>query len=138
MTAEFLRDIAVTDLVGAVEYGLNIRMDSQDGTAAAVAGSYTAVGGTPQPIRIRGLPNVSRSLNYFGAPGELDTYMTEGMEFSRGPNAILYGLGSPAGIVNVSSKQALLNKNAYSFSHRIDSWGGAAFYRRRQSRVGQG
>ena len=124
MTAEFLRDIAVTDLVGAVEYGLNTRVDSQDGGAAAVAGSYTDVGGRPQPIRIRGLPNATRTLNYFPAPGELDTYITEQIEFSRGPNSILYGLGSPAGVINVSSKQALPNKNAHSFSHRIDSWGG--------------
>ena len=124
MTAEFLRDIAVTDVNSAMEYGLGTRVDTQDGSAAAVSGSYTSLDGAPRSIRIRGLPGGSRSLNFFGAPGELDTYMIEQVEVSRGPNSILYGFGSPAGIVNVSSKQALTDKNAHSVSHRIDSWGG--------------
>jgi len=124
MTAEFLRDIAVSDVGEAVEYALGTRQDTGDGSAAAVAGSFMAVEGGARGIRIRGLPGGSRSLNYFSAPNEIDTYMTEGIEVSRGPNSILYGLGSPAGIVNVSSKQARLNKNTYSLSNRVDSWGG--------------
>ncbi|MDO8629118.1 MAG: hypothetical protein Q7R41_01385, partial [Phycisphaerales bacterium] len=50
--------------------------------------------------------------------------MSDQIQISRGPNSILYGLGSPAGIVNVSSKQAQTDKNAYSVSNRIDSWNG--------------
>ena len=75
-------------------------------------------------IRIRGLPGGGRSINFFGAPGEVDLYMSESLEVSRGPNSILFGFGSPAGKINISSKQALLNKNAYSLSSRTDSWGG--------------
>jgi len=124
LTAEFLRDIAVSDVGEAVEYSLSTRLDTQDGAAAAVAGSYMSLEGGPRGIRIRGLPGGSRTLNYFSTSGEIDTYMTEGIEVSRGPNSILFGLGSPSGIVNVSTKQALLNKNAYSLSNRVDSWGG--------------
>jgi outer membrane receptor protein involved in Fe transport len=75
-------------------------------------------------IRIRGLPGGGRSINFFNAPGEVDLYMTERLEVSRGPNSILYGFGSPAGKINAASKQAMTNKNAYSLSHRLDSWGG--------------
>ena len=124
MTAEFLRDIAVTDVNGAMEYGLGTRVDTEDGSAAAVGGSYTSWGGGPRSIRIRGLPGGGRSLNFFGAPGEIDLYMSDQIQISRGPNSILYGLGSPAGIVNVSSKQAQTDKNAYSMTNRIDSWNG--------------
>ena len=124
MTAEFLRDIAVTDVNGAMEYGLGTRVDTEDGSAAAVGGSYTSLGGGPRSIRIRGLPGGGRSLNFFGAPGEVDLYMVDQIQVSRGPNSILYGLGSPAGIVNVSSKQAQTDKNTYSISNRVDSWDG--------------
>ena len=124
LTEEFLRDIAVTDVGQAVEYSLSTRLNTEDGSAAAVAGSYMDVGGSARGIRIRGLPGGSRTLNYFSTTGEIDTYMTGGIEVARGPNSILYGFGSPSGLVNVSTKPALLNKNAYSLSNRIDSWGG--------------
>ena len=124
MTAEFLSDIAATDVNSAMEYGLSTRVDTEDGSAGAVGSSYTAMGGGPRSIRIRGLPGGGRSLNFFGAPGEVDLYMTDQIQVSRGPNSILYGLGSPAGIVNVSSKQAQTDKSSYSVSSRIDSWNG--------------
>ena len=75
-------------------------------------------------IRVRGLPGAGRSINFFGAPGEVDTYIVDRIDVSRGPNSILYGFGSPAGRLNVTTKQAQTNKNAYSFSNRIDDWGG--------------
>ena len=90
MTAEFLRDIAVTDVNSAMEYGLGTRVDTEDGSAAAVGGAYTALGGGPRSIRIRGLPGGGRSLNFFGAPGEVDLYLVDQIQVSRGPNSILY------------------------------------------------
>ena len=122
MTAEFLQDIAATNIEGVLEYGVGTRMETDDARAAGpVADGYND---SIRSIRIRGLPGGGRSINFFGAPGEVDLYMTERLEVSRGPNSILYGFGSPAGKINVSSKQALTNKNAYSLSNRLDSWGG--------------
>ena len=122
MTAEFLRDIAATSVEGAMEYGVGTRMETDDARAAGpVADGYND---GIRSIRIRGLPGGGRSINFFGAPGEVDLYMTESLEVSRGPNSILFGFGSPAGKINISSKQAFLNKNAYSLTSRTDSWGG--------------
>ena len=122
MTAEFLRDIAATNIEGAIEYGVGTRMETDDARAAGPVGDGYSDG--IRNIRIRGLPGGGRSINFFGAPGEVDMYMTEGLEISRGPNSILYGFGSPAGRINIASKQATTNKNTYSFSNRLDSWGG--------------
>ena len=122
MTAEFLRDIAATNIENAIEYGVGTRMDTDDARTAGPVGDGYNDG--IRSIRIRGLPGGGRSINFFGAPGEVDMYMTEGLEVSRGPNSILYGFGSPAGRINIASKQAQTNKNAYSFSNRLDSWGG--------------
>ncbi|MES2696364.1 MAG: TonB-dependent receptor plug domain-containing protein, partial [Verrucomicrobiota bacterium] len=122
MTAEFLQDIAANSIEDAVEYGVGTRMETDDARSAGpVSDGYND---TVRSIRIRGLPGGGRSINFFGAPGEVDLYMTERLEVSRGPNSILYGFGSPAGAINVSSKQARTDKNAYSLSNRIDSWGG--------------
>ncbi len=122
MTAEFLRDIGATNIESAVEYGVGTRIETDDARAAGPVGD--GYNDSTRAIRIRGLPGGGRSINFFGAPGEVDLYMAEGLEVSRGPNSILYGFGSPAGKINVASKQALTNKDAYSFSNRLDSWGG--------------
>ncbi len=122
MTAEFLRDIAATNIESAVEYGVGTRMDTDDArTAGPVGDGYND---SIRGIRIRGLPGGGRSINFFGAPGEVDMYMIEGLEVSRGPNSILYGFGSPAGRINIASKQAQTNRDTYSFTNRLDSWGG--------------
>lgn len=122
MTAEFLRDIAATNIESAIEYGVGTRMDTDDArTAGPVGDGYND---SIRSIRIRGLPGGGRSINFFGAPGEVDMYMIESLEVSRGPNSILYGFGSPAGRINIASKQAQTNRNTYSFSSRLDSWGG--------------
>ena len=122
MTGEFLSDIAATNIESAIEYGVGTRVETDDARAAGpVSDGYND---SIRSIRIRGLPGGGRSINFFNAPGEVDLYMTERLEVSRGPNSILYGFGSPAGKINVSSKQANTNKHAFSLTHRIDSWGG--------------
>ena len=122
MTADFLRDIAATNIEDAVEYGVGARIDTDDARAAGPVGDSYNNG--VRSIRIRGLPGGGRSINFFGAQGEVDMYMTDSIEVSRGPNSILYGFGSPAGKINISTKQALLNKDAYTLTSRTDSWGG--------------
>ena len=70
MTAEFLRDIAATNVENAMEYGVGTRMETDDARAAGpVADGYND---STRGIRIRGLPGGGRSINFFGAPGEVD------------------------------------------------------------------
>lgn len=122
MTAEFLRDIAATSVENAMEYGVGTRVETDDARAAGPVGD--GYNDSIRSIRIRGLPGGGRSLNFFGAPGEIDMYMTDRIELSRGPNSILYGFGSPSGRINVTSKQAQTNRNFYNLTSRLDSWDG--------------
>jgi len=125
ITAEFISDIAAVNVEDVMEYAVGTRMEVEDGRAAPVGENVTAGG---QPIRIRGLAGGGRSINFFQwgifAPAEIDTYMVESAELSRGPNSILFGIGSPAGRFNVATKQARTDRPVYSLSHRIDSWSG--------------
>lgn len=122
MTAEFLQDIAATNIIDAMEYGMNARIETDDGRAAGpVNDGYN---NSTRAVRIRGLPGGSRTVNYFRRLGEVDIFNADRLDLSRGPNSILFGFGSPAGLVNAGTKQARLDRQAYVGEFRIDSWGG--------------
>ncbi len=75
--------------------------------------------------RIRGLSGPTTTQNFYptisGIP--FDAYNTRTVEINRGPNSILSGLGSPAGIVNQSTTGAILNNNSSEVSIRFDDRG---------------
>jgi hypothetical protein len=75
--------------------------------------------------RVRGLGSPSQAVNYFPAIDAVpfDTYNTQTVEISRGPNSMLFGLGSPAGIVNQSTAQAQVNKRSAQVQLRMDQYG---------------
>lgn len=56
--------------------------------------------------RIRGLTNADTTRNYFKSDVPWDGYNTHRIDVQRGANSILFGLGSPAGIINNSTDNA--------------------------------
>src|SRR6202030_4202006 len=62
--------------------------------------------------RVRGISAVDRAQNYYYSISSipLDLYNTESVDIDRGPNSLLFGLGSPSGIVNQNSTQADLHR----------------------------
>lgn len=97
------------------------------GTAKDTLAGYTLGndGGTTtnaQSNRVRGLAAPDAALNYFPTNSRIpfDAYNTQSVEISRGPNSLLFGLGSPSGIVNQTSAQAVLNRNRGSVQLRTD------------------
>ena len=57
-------------------------------------------------VRIRGLATADLSRNYFQTSIPFDSYNTSQVEVNRGANAVLFGLGSPAGIINNTTDDA--------------------------------
>lgn len=120
-TAEFLQDIAATSISDISDYALNtMRVPGfQDGVAA---GNNIVEYDTQ--FRIRGLPatsNTGRSVDFFKYAIEIDTFNTERVEFARGPNSILFGVGSAAGNFNVATKKADVRRPRYEVTLRGDS-----------------
>jgi outer membrane receptor for ferric coprogen and ferric-rhodotorulic acid len=114
-TKDFLDDIAATDLASAMNYANGY--EQGDDTSA---GNQSGVGnGNTEPrlstFRVRGL-NASIARNYFNYDYPLDTYNIERLDESRGPNAILFGFGSPGGIINSSTKKAQLDRSFLELS----------------------
>ena len=75
--------------------------------------------------RVRGLGVPSAAVNYYPSIGAVpfDAYNTSSVEISRGPNSMLFGLGSPAGIVNQSTAQAQMNRDTANVTLRFDDRG---------------
>ena len=96
---------------------------SGSGSTGGNASSFTSAASTGN--RVRGLAAVDNEEDNFFALSRIpfNAYNTQSVEIDRGPNSIIYGSGSPAGIVNQSRTQAVLNKFDGSASVSVGSWG---------------
>ncbi len=113
---------------GALTYTPSASVSRGDGVADANAGSSTQQGQfstIATANRLRGLGAPSFAINYYPAIAQvpIDSYNIESVEISRGPNSLLFGMGSPAGIVNQSLASANLRKNSAKVSIRVDDIG---------------
>jgi outer membrane receptor protein involved in Fe transport len=123
-TQEFLSDIAITNVDDLAQYMVNTKTDYPEG-------DNLFKDADSQRFQIRGLPAYNYSVNFFQTNLRLDTFSTERVEQSRGPNSILFGLGSPGGVVNVSTKRAVYDRNFGSISlqgRSPDGWRAALDY----------
>ena len=85
---------------------------------------------------IAGPNTLSTRVNGLGAPDNevddffgsyripFDTYNVQSIEIDRGPNSLMFGSGSAAGIVNSTSTEAQLNKFSGDFSLQTNNFGG--------------
>ncbi len=72
--------------------------------------------------RVRGLDSADNTRDYFLTEIPWDGYNVDRVDMQRGPNSILFGVGSPAGIINTSVNGATL-KNAGKVEARFDNNG---------------
>jgi len=94
------------------------------GTLGGTVASFTNAGAN----RVRGLGVPSPAINYYQVRGytqgvPADSYNVDSFEISRGPNSMLFGMGSPAGIVNETTTQAKVNVNSDSLEISMDDRG---------------
>lgn len=123
-TQQFLRDAAITDTSELAGYMLSTEFDFSEDSAA----NMNSVKGDARPIRMRGIVltngTASPSVNFFKIDGRLDTFSLERLDQARGPNAILFGLGTAAGTVNATTKRARLDRNGGELALGGKRWGG--------------
>jgi iron complex outermembrane recepter protein len=125
-TTQFLQDIGANSLSDVMVYGNNTAFDLDEGTAGGANGNELT---NFQQYRVRG-EDVTFARNYFDINGgdiPVDVYNLGRIEESRGPNAILFGIGSPAGVVDVDTKEALVNQNFTDVTSKIGSYGSWRF-----------
>lgn len=73
--------------------------------------------------RVRGLARLDLARDYFLSDVAMDTYNTSEVTINRGPNAALFGLGSPGGISNAGIDRAMTDRTFGEINFRTDDYG---------------
>lgn len=111
ITKEFLKDIGATDNSTLLQYTTNAEVAGTHGTYSGL-GNGTSVdesGNLRAPAgaqRVRGLASADNSRDFFVTDIPWDSYIVDRVDIQRGPNSILFGLGSPAGMINATTHSA--------------------------------
>ena len=129
VTPQFLQDTGARSVQDLLIYTTNTQVVGPRGNIfLASAGDYNGQNQIlyrPQTqTRVRGLNSADLTRDFWVTDIPLDAYNISGIEIQRGPNSILYGLGSPAGIINYTLKTPIMTKDAYTVEARYDSNGG--------------
>jgi outer membrane receptor protein involved in Fe transport len=105
-------------------FNIDTRGAVQDFNAGFQGGAPSLPFGSNTSNRVRGIAAVDRARDFYPSIQRLpfDIYNTDSVEISRGPNSILFGLGSPAGIVNQSAAKADLRRSTNQVELRAGSW----------------
>jgi outer membrane receptor protein involved in Fe transport len=113
VTEEFMEDIGATDLDSIMQYttatetagiqGNFVGFSTPAGNQTSSVESRANIGNSQ---RIRGLGNPDKTRDFFKTLIPFDSYNTNRVDINRGANSFLFGLGSPAGLVNANLKNA--------------------------------
>ena len=129
MTKEFLRDVNANDNESALLYALNTEVGGPRGnfsggvTVSTQNTNELALFSNPSAnTRVRGLTSADNTRNYFLSDIPWDGYTVSRIDLQRGPNAILFGLGSPAGVVNTTIDGAEF-RNGGELDTQVDQFG---------------
>ncbi len=135
ITKDFMNDIGATGIEELFQYTTGTEVGGILGNFTGATGE-----GTPETFtdsarrdpdgtsRVRGLGTPDRTRNFFKTSIPFDSYNTGRVEINRGANSFLFGLGSPAGLVNSEVARATFN-NSNEVSTRLGSGGKTPSYR---------
>ena len=113
---DFLNDISANTLYDAIGYSMAFSVDVMSDNANHEQFSN---GG----VNARGFPRSSNnSKDFFDSFLSTDRYNIERITFSRGPNAILFGVGNPGGIINTTTKRTRF-ADFNEFTFQLDEYG---------------
>lgn len=133
ITPKFMQDVGITNAQDLLLYtastevsGLNGNFSGITSRGAGISVSSASEGSrlaNPAGInRARGLTAMDNTRNYMLSEIPWDGYNISRVDISRGPNSFLFGVGSPSGISNVSTKEAGY-KNEGSVEAHYGSYG---------------
>jgi len=122
-TQEFLEDINVTKLQDILTYTASTEVGGQNGNFSGVTGENSAeVRDDPSSVnRVRALAQATRTRDFFATDIPGDTYNFDTLTISRGPNAILAGVGNAGGIMDSAMRKAIF-RDSYRVGARFSSY----------------
>jgi iron complex outermembrane recepter protein len=120
-TAEFLSDIAAINLEEMLGYATNVELEIEDSNAGFNNPGGRSADANDYQFRMRGMLGGS-SRDFVESSVPTDLYNVERADISSGPNSILFGLGSPGGLVSLTGKRANLNRTRGTVKAVLGSW----------------
>lgn len=126
ITSEFLDDLNAVSTEDVLLYTTNTDVSGPSGNIGAIfsdgTGAVSDVEIRTNPAgnnRIRAVGSADLTRNFLRTDIPFDAYNSGRLDILRGANSFLFGLGSPAGIINYNLDKAQLNNNFGSFRYRI-------------------
>jgi len=128
ITSQFLSDTGVTGNEGLLTYTTSTEVGGLQGNWGGFgqsqgASDRAALLRPDNTTRVRGLDAADNTRNYFLSDIPWDSYNVDRVEIQRGPNSILFGVGSPAGIINTATITAKMNGNSGKLEHTFSQFG---------------
>ncbi|MEY2881145.1 MAG: hypothetical protein RLZZ15_3525, partial [Verrucomicrobiota bacterium] len=129
VTKEFMQDIGANNLDELLTYTLGTEVSgltgnfSNPGTDANFTDLFGQIRSPQTSNRVRGVGGADQTRDYFISGVPLDGYNTDRVEINRGPNAMLFGLGSAAGIINNGLIRAMPNRNKTKVETQFGEYG---------------
>lgn len=115
LTKDLMTDLGLTSVDQAMIYSANV--ENQNEYVGWEGGGIQRVN---RAGRVRGLFDATLTRNFFEAGNPTDNFNIERASISSGPNAILFGLGNPSGIIDSTPARAQM-RNKYGFELQYDS-----------------
>ncbi|HEY4300640.1 MAG TPA: TonB-dependent receptor plug domain-containing protein [Candidatus Didemnitutus sp.] len=127
VSAKFMSDIAATNAQSLLQYTTNTEVGGLYGNFGGMGNNSTISESARllQPdndTRVRGLAAADNTRNYFLSDIPWDNFNIDRVDMQRGPNSMLFGNGSPAGIINTSLNDATF-KTGGKVQFRFDQYG---------------
>ncbi len=132
LTEEFFDDTGATDAETALSYVMSMEVSGEQGnfSAAAINGGGANSTDTADNLRspqnsqrVRGLARAELTRSYFLTDIPFDTYNTGRVTVSRGPNSLLFGIGSPGGVIENTLNIASLGEDFGELMGRVGERG---------------
>jgi hypothetical protein len=125
ITSQFLRDTGATSNTSLLLYTPSSEVGGIYGNFAGTGDGSQLFEPTQRPnenTRVRGLAAADNTRDFFRTEIPWDGYNIDRVDLQRGPNSILFGQGSPAGIINAGTNSANFH-NAGNVEFRYGSFG---------------
>ena len=131
ITKSFLDDTGITNAQGLLVYTTDTEVAGLNGNFSGVAARGIGVSSNAESARLlnpnsinraRGLSPMDNTRNYFSSEIPWDSFDISRIDISRGPNSFLFGVGSPSGIANYSTNEAIF-KDEGTVEARYGSFG---------------
>lgn len=125
--AKLMSDLGATSAQSLLQYTTNTEVGGVYGNFGGMGNNSTISESARllQPdndTRVRGLAAADNTRNYFLSSIPWDGFNIDRVDMQRGPNSMLFGNGSPAGIINTSLNDAMF-RNQFKVQTRYDQYG---------------